>query len=109
MSVEPLSDDDQSAVVVFSDIIAERRAEQLLDAMFAAAPVGLAVLDLHRRVVRANDAYASQRQLAPGMTAGVERRDLVHPEDRRILEGTYASARLRRGPGPGPGHAVASV
>ncbi len=57
-------------VVGFTDVTEQRRAERLVDATFALAPVGLAVVENGDTVVRANPTFATHTGGVAGQPAG---------------------------------------
>ena len=60
MSCVPDADGRDGVLIAFTDVTERYRAEQVLDATFETAPVGLALLDEERRVVRCNSSFADQ-------------------------------------------------
>jgi PAS domain S-box-containing protein len=79
----------RSKVAVFAELEQNRRAlkrsETLLRAAFEAAPIGKALLDGERVVVRSNAAFARMVGREPAEVAGMQVLDLCHPEDRERL------------------------
>lgn len=68
LSCTPLAVDDDGVprfVVGFTDVTAQRRAERLLDATFAMAPVGLAVVDGADELVRCNPTFLAHADGRP--------------------------------------------
>ncbi|MEM9042661.1 MAG: PAS domain S-box protein, partial [Actinomycetota bacterium] len=61
LSCNPIPNDDgpQRFVVGFADVTDQHRAERLIDATFAMAPVGLAIVDDDGTVVRWNNTFAA--------------------------------------------------
>ncbi len=81
----------RSKVAVFAELEKNRRAlkrsETLLRAAFEAAPIGKAMLDGERRIVRSNAAFERLVGRTAGELDGVEVLELCHPEDRDKLSG----------------------
>ncbi len=79
----------RSKVAVFAELEKNRRAlkrsETLLRAAFEAAPIGKAILDSERRIVRGNAAFERLVGRSAGALDGVEVLELCHPEDRDKL------------------------
>jgi PAS domain S-box-containing protein len=79
----------RSKVAVFAELEKNRRAlkrsETLLRAAFEAAPIGKAILDGERRIVRSNAAFERLVGRAAGELEGVEVLELCDPEDRDKL------------------------
>ena len=69
ISVVPNATDDGELVIAFTDVTEEDLNRRLLDATLEIAPVGLAMLDRDRRILRCNAAFARQ--------ADREREDLI--------------------------------
>jgi diguanylate cyclase (GGDEF)-like protein/PAS domain S-box-containing protein len=85
---------DAAVVVTFADITDRRleerqrlQAEEQFRHAFDAAPVGMAVLALTGRVLRANGAFARLTGLPPDVLVGRHVRDLVLPHDMPRLSG----------------------
>ena len=95
LSCIPDADDSGALLIAFTDVTDEHRARKLLDATMEMAPVGLAVLDGDRRVVRCNPAFATQVGVSPSDLLGVDVLSLVHPGDRSCA--SSASTGLRSG------------
>ena len=79
----------RSKVAVFAELEKNRRAlkrsETLLRAAFEAAPIGKAILDGDRRIVRSNPAFERLVGRASGELEGLEVLELCRPEDRDKL------------------------
>jgi diguanylate cyclase (GGDEF)-like protein/PAS domain S-box-containing protein len=60
MSCIPNVDDEQNMVTAFTDITEDHLARRLLDATLDTAPVGLAILDHDRTILRCNPVFAKQ-------------------------------------------------
>ncbi len=75
----------RSKVAVFAELERSRRSlkrsEALLRGAFEAAPIGKTVLDVSRRIVLANPAFARLLGRTPASLTGIEVADLCHPED----------------------------
>jgi len=82
LSCIPATDGEDRLVIAFSDVTAERYAQRLLDATLETAPVGLAVLDHRRRILRCNPAFAEQAGQTSTDLVGTDVIDLVSPQDR---------------------------
>ena len=79
ISVVPNATDDGELVIAFTDVTDEDRSRRLLDATLEIAPVGLAVLDRERRILRCNPAFAVQ--------VDREREDLIGVDALTLLQG----------------------
>jgi diguanylate cyclase (GGDEF)-like protein/PAS domain S-box-containing protein len=55
----PSPDGVPRVVVAFADVTDQRRAERLLDTTMTTAPVGIAIVDTDRRIVRNNPTFAA--------------------------------------------------
>ncbi len=79
----------RSKVAVFAELEQNRRAlkrsETLLRAAFEAAPIGKAILDSDRRIVRTNAALERLIGRDAAQIAGVDVLELCHPDDRDQL------------------------
>jgi PAS domain S-box-containing protein len=79
----------RSKVAVFAELESNRRAlkrsETFLRAAFEAAPIGKAVLDGERRIVRANPAFERLVGRSASELQGLEVLALCHPDDRDKL------------------------
>jgi PAS domain S-box-containing protein len=79
----------RSKVAVFVELEKNRRAlkrsETFLRAAFEAAPIGKALLDGERTVVRSNTAFARMVGREPGEMEGMQILDLCHPDDRERM------------------------
>ncbi|HUE29058.1 MAG TPA: SpoIIE family protein phosphatase [Solirubrobacteraceae bacterium] len=86
----------RSKVGVFIELDRSRRAlsrsEAFLRSAFEAAPIGKTLLDLDRRIVRANSAFGAAIGDSSDALEGMAVADLCHPADREAL-----SAMLDRG------------
>ena len=79
----------RSKVAVFAELEKNRRAlkrsETLLRAAFEAAPIGKAILDFERRIVRSNPAFERLVGRDAAQLEGVHVLELCHPDDRETL------------------------
>lgn len=79
----------RSKVAVFAELEHSRRAlrqsEALLRSAFEAAPIGKTLLDVERRIVRANPAFAHMIGRAQDALNGIPITQLCHAEDREAL------------------------
>ncbi len=66
-------------VVAFADVTEQRRSDRLLDATLATAPVGIAVVDTERRIVRSNPTFDSHVVAAGDDLGGRRLDDLIAP------------------------------
>jgi PAS domain S-box-containing protein len=99
----------RSKVAVFAELEKNRRAlkrsETFLRAAFEAAPIGKAVLDGARTIVRSNSAFARLVGREPAELEGVGVLELFHPDDRdrlsaaldRVVDGDPEPPLLDRG------------
>jgi diguanylate cyclase (GGDEF)-like protein/PAS domain S-box-containing protein len=55
--------------------------EAMFDDAFRSAPIGMAVVDVDGRLIRANDAFASMLGYAGEALVGIDFRDITHPDD----------------------------
>ena len=102
LSVVPNTDRIGSLVITFTDITSERLAQRLLDATLETAPVGLAVLDTDRTILRCNKMFADQAGREPDELLGTDVLQLIMPDDqgaaatvgRRLRVGMTAQAQL---------------
>ncbi len=102
MSVIPNTDGAGSLVIAFTDITNERLAQRLLDATLETAPVGLAVLDTDRTILRCNKMFADHAGRQPDELIGTDVLQLIMPDDqvaaaavgRRLRVGMTAEAQL---------------
>ena len=87
VSAQPIHDHDLvvGAVTTFADITIEHQQRVLLDATWQTAPIGLVVLDAHRRIVRCNTTYATQAGRATDELIGVDAASLLHPDDQSAV------------------------
>ncbi len=81
LSVVPDADGKGGVLIAFTDVTERHRAEQVLDATFETAPVGLALLDEEHRVVRCNSSFADQ--------AGGSADELIGRQVSQILETNF--------------------
>jgi PAS domain S-box-containing protein len=83
----------RSKVAVFAELEASRRAlkrsEALLRGAFEAAPIGKTVLDVDRRIISANPAFARLVGRDPADVRGVGVAELCAAEDRPALSATF--------------------
>jgi PAS domain S-box-containing protein len=81
----------RSKVAVFAELehrrVALRHSEAFLRSAFESAPIGKTLLDVDRRVVRANSAFARLLGRSADQLEGMAISDLCHPEDRKALSG----------------------
>lgn len=102
LSCTPNVDGVGSALVTFTDITDEFRAQRLLDATLETAPVGLAILDHDRRIVRCNATFAEQAGRDQAELIGMDTVALVAADDqsdaaaagRELLDGTRLSGEM---------------
>jgi diguanylate cyclase (GGDEF)-like protein/PAS domain S-box-containing protein len=102
MSVVPNTDGAGSVVIAFTDITSERLAQRLLDATLETAPVGLAVLDSDRTILRCNKMFADQAGRESEELIGTDALKLIMPDDqvaaatvgRRLRVGLTVGAQL---------------
>ena len=96
----------RSKVAVFAELEKNRRAlkrsETLLRAAFEAAPIGKAILDFERRIVRSNPAFERLVGRDAAQLEGVHVLELCHPDDREHAVGRARGGR-RRGSAPPDG------
>ena len=81
ISVVPNATEHGELVIAFTDVTDEHRSRRLLDATLEIAPVGLAVLDSRRRILRCNSTFARQADRDQAELLGVDVLSLLHPED----------------------------
>ena len=81
VSVVPNATDDGELVIAFTDVTEEDRSRRLLDATLEIAPVGLAVLDRDRRILRCNPAFAAQVDRERAGLIGVDALTLLTGDD----------------------------
>jgi PAS domain S-box-containing protein len=98
----------RTKVAVFAELENNRRAlkrsETFLRAAFEGAPIGKAILDGERRIVRANSAFERLVGRSAADLQGVEVLGLCHPDDRAKLSAALdevgsVDLRLRGAPG----------
>jgi diguanylate cyclase (GGDEF)-like protein/PAS domain S-box-containing protein len=82
ISVVPNATDDGELVIAFTDVTEEDRNRRLLDATLEIAPVGLAMLDRDRRILRCNAAFARQADREREDLIGEDVLTLLSPEDK---------------------------
>jgi PAS domain S-box-containing protein len=91
----------RSKVAVFVELEKNRRAlkrsEMFLRAAFEAAPIGKAILDGERRIVRSNPALARLIGRKPAELEGIDVLVLCHPQDRERLSAALDSVALGGG------------
>ena len=89
----------RSKVAVFAELEKNRRAlkrsETLLRAAFEAAPIGKAILDSERRIVRSNAAFERLVGRESAELEGVDVLELCHPDDRDTLSAAARGGRRR--------------
>ncbi|MCU1394177.1 MAG: hypothetical protein JWM34_2605 [Ilumatobacteraceae bacterium] len=104
VSCEPNGDGEGSLVLAFTDITADHLARRLLDATLDTAPVGLAILDTDRSILRCNATFADQAGRSVEDLIGVDVVTLVrvdHQPDaslvgRNLREGVRSGAELEQ-------------
>ncbi len=99
LSCIPNADGAGGLVIAFSDVTDEFRARRLLDTTLETAPVGLAILDSNRSILRCNKTFAQQAGRHPQDLVGTDIVSLLHPNDRP--EATVIGQQLRSGEQPG--------
>jgi diguanylate cyclase (GGDEF)-like protein/PAS domain S-box-containing protein len=82
VSVIPNVDDADGMLIGFTDVTGEHLANKLLDTTLDVAPVGLAVLNADRSILRCNQTFATQAGRSPNELIGIDVLDLVDPQDR---------------------------
>jgi diguanylate cyclase (GGDEF)-like protein/PAS domain S-box-containing protein len=82
-------------VVTLTDITAEHLARRLLEAAVEAAPVGLAIVDVDRVIVRCNTTFAVQAGRPVVDLVGVDIVELLHPGDKP--DAVVVGQRIRTG------------
>jgi diguanylate cyclase (GGDEF)-like protein/PAS domain S-box-containing protein len=82
LSSVPIEDGSGSIVVAFTDVTDEHRSRRLLDATLETAPVGLAVLDVDRSIVRCNSMFVKQTGRSADELLGSDITDLLDEGDR---------------------------
>jgi diguanylate cyclase (GGDEF)-like protein/PAS domain S-box-containing protein len=82
--------DEASAQV---DVLPDHLDRQLLEATIANAPVGLAILDRERRVLRCNAMFAHQAGRPAADIIGMNLVSLVHPEEQQHADWRTAAIR----------------
>jgi diguanylate cyclase (GGDEF)-like protein/PAS domain S-box-containing protein len=80
ISCTPNADGAGDVVIAFTDVTAEHLARKLLDATLEMAPVGLAILDTNRSILRCNPAFAAQAGRPVEELVGVDVVSLLHTE-----------------------------
>lgn len=88
LSCTPNADGEGGVVVSFTDITESHRSRSLLNATWETAPVGLAVFDLNRTILRCNSVFTAQVGRTAEELIGTDVISLLGDEDDR------ASARL---------------
>jgi len=83
LSCVPIDDASGSVVVAFTDITEEYRSRRLLDATLETAPVGLAVLDIDRTIVRCNSMFVEQTGRTAEELIGLDIASLLEDEPDR--------------------------
>ena len=78
----PAPSPDGFTVVATADITGVHRDRVLLDAVLDTAPVGIAILDEDRHILRCNATYAAQTGRTAQELEGVDPSTLLHPDDR---------------------------
>ena len=78
----PAPSPDGFTVVATMDITDVHRDRLLLDAVLDTAPVGIAILDEDRRILRCNATYAAQTGRTARELEGIDPSTLLHPDDR---------------------------
>ncbi|MFN8052669.1 MAG: diguanylate cyclase [Acidimicrobiales bacterium] len=85
-------------VVTFSDVTEDFRSRRLLDATLETAPVGLAVLDVDRTIVRCNSTFAEQAGRTQAELIGMDALSLlVDADDQAEALRTVDQVKAERG------------
>jgi len=87
LSVVPNVDETGALVIGFTDVTSEHEAHRLLDATLEMAPVGLAIIDRDRAVVRCNATFASHAGRDLEDLTGADVLTLLHHEDAAAAAG----------------------
>ncbi|MCU1397702.1 MAG: hypothetical protein JWN62_811 [Acidimicrobiales bacterium] len=82
LSCVPNADGDERLVITFTDITDDRLAQRVLDATLDTAPVGLAILDTDRSILRCNSTFAEQAGRPVEELVGVDVVSLIHFDHR---------------------------
>ena len=86
LSCVPNVDEFGSVLLAFTDVTDELRAQRVLDATLDTAPVGLAVLDHERRIVRCNSTFAQHAGRSADELIGMDSVALLQPDERDTAE-----------------------
>lgn len=78
-------DPESVGVLAVNDVTAEHTARRLLDAVLDAAPVGIAIVDEHRRIVRCNATFALQLGRPTSTLIGTDPTDALARADREVV------------------------
>ncbi len=95
VSCVPNVDDEGNMVSAFTDITADHLARRLLDATLETAPVGLAILDRDRTIVRCNSVFAQHAGRSADALVGVDVVSLL--DDERRSAAVQIGRRIQRG------------
>ncbi|MCU1400286.1 MAG: signal transduction histidine kinase, partial [Acidimicrobiales bacterium] len=82
LSCVPNADGDERLVITFTDITEDRLAQRVLDATLDTAPVGLAILDTDRSILRCNSTFAEQAGRPAEELVGMDVVSLIHFDHR---------------------------
>ncbi len=104
LSCIPNADGDGGLLIAFTDITTDHLAQRLLDATLETAPVGLAILDTDRSILRCNPEFASQAGRSVDDLVGADVITLLHHDERtnakvvgqHIRNGTNARGELEQ-------------
>ncbi|MDP2292077.1 MAG: PAS domain S-box protein [Actinomycetota bacterium] len=95
LSCTPDADEDGSLVITFTDITSDHLAQRLLDATLETAPVGLAILDTDRSILRCNRTFADQAGRPAAELIGVDVVTLL--DDAHQSDATAIGHHIRHG------------